>query len=42
VRIAVAEDGGQFGNPEKREHLPLEVITRELVKTELTENKRVL
>jgi hypothetical protein len=30
--VAVAEVRRQFGNPEEREHAPLEAITRRLVK----------
>jgi hypothetical protein len=42
LRIFVAEARGQFGNPEEGD-LPLEAVTRGLVKTELTEmNKCVL
>jgi hypothetical protein len=32
----VAEAQGQFGNPEEVEHLPLEAVTRRLVKAHLT------
>jgi hypothetical protein len=36
----VAKARGQFGNPEEGESLPLEAVTRELVKT-VTENTSV-
>jgi hypothetical protein len=34
--MAVAEERGQFGNPEEGERPPLEAVTRGLVKTRLT------
>lgn len=33
----MSEAWGQFGNPEEGVRLPLEAVTRELVKTQLTE-----
>jgi hypothetical protein len=38
--IAVVEAQEQFGNPEEWDRLPLEAITRELVKTQLTEKTK--
>jgi hypothetical protein len=35
--MAVVEAQGQFRNPEKGEHQPLEAVSRVLVKTQLTE-----
>jgi hypothetical protein len=32
LRVAVAEAQGQFGNPQEAECLPMEVVTRTLVK----------
>lgn len=33
VVVAMSEARGQFTNPEKREHPPLEAVSREMVKT---------
>jgi hypothetical protein len=33
----IAAAWGQFRNPEEEEHLPLKVVTREMVKLQLTE-----
>jgi hypothetical protein len=40
LRIAVAETRRQFGNPEEEERLPLEAVTRELAKTQLTKKTK--
>jgi hypothetical protein len=36
--MIVAKALGQFGNQEEKEFLPMEAVTRGLVKTQLTEN----
>jgi hypothetical protein len=42
LRIAVAEAWGQFRNPEKGEHPPLEAVTRGLTNTKLIEKMKCM
>jgi hypothetical protein len=37
LRVAAAEARGHFENPEEAESLPVEAVTRRLMKTQLTE-----
>jgi hypothetical protein len=42
LRIVVVEARRKFGNPEEEERLPLEPVTRRLVKTQLTAKNKCL